>query len=340
MTNLITLIILVIFGSALFSGLEAALFAVSPSKVGVLKEQGRKGSSSLYKIKQKMSRPIIIIVIFNNIINIVGSIFVGLVATDILGSSWIGVVSAVLTFLIIIFGEIIPKTIGENNAERISLFFAPVLLFLTKALFPIVWTLEKLTSGLIKNKNIVSEEEIQMMSHLGTLEGSIEEDEREIIKNVFTLNDRTANDIMTPRTIMKSFEINSVIGDVEEDIYSLVNSRLPVYEGDLDNIKGIVHRKSLLIALAKDEKDKTVGDLMRSELSVPEGIKCDDLIRLFQRKREHLAIVKDEFGGTSGLVTLEDVLEELVGEIIDEEDEIVDFQEEARKKNEEGLMSR
>jgi CBS domain containing-hemolysin-like protein len=333
MTTLITLITFVIIGSAFFSGLEAALFAINQSKVEVLKEQKKRGAESLHKIKEKMSRPIAVIVIGNNIVNIVGSIYVGVVAADVFGNKAIGLISALLTFLIIIFGEILPKTIGENNNEKISLMFAPLLLWATRILLPLVWIIEKLTNRFVTAKNIVSEEEIQMMSHLGTIEGSIEDDEREMIENVFTLNDISAHEIMTPRTVVVAFEGESKIGDIEDDIYDLSYSRIPVYEENIDNITGIVYRKDLLVSLAKDEKDVKVKDFVQEGVFVSEDIKADDLIPMFQRRKAHLAIVKNEFGGTSGIVTLEDVLEELVGEIVDEEDEIVDTRAHARKNN-------
>ena len=334
MTTLILLILFVIIGSGLFSGIEAALFSVPQSRVMMLAEQEKKGSSSLVKIKENLSRAIIIIVIGNNIVNIVGSIFVGVFAARILGNAWLGLISALLTILIIIFGEILPKTIGENYAEKISLFIAPILLVGIKLLKPIVWLLEKLTKRFVIKKKIVSEEELRMLSELGHLEGSIEEDERDIIQKVFTLNDITAHDIMTPRTVLSSFQKNSVVGEIRNAIYDLNNSRLPVYSESIDDIVGICYRKHLLIALAKDQDDRTVGSFMQDVLYVREDMRVDDLLQLFLTRREQMAVVKDEFGGVSGLVTLEDVLEQLVGEIVDEDDEVVDTRAQAQQEAE------
>ncbi|MGB0925409.1 MAG: hemolysin family protein [Minisyncoccia bacterium] len=324
MTTLILLILLVIIGSGLFSGMEAALFSVPQSRVMLLAEQNIKRAVSLLKIKQNLSQAVIVIVIGNNIINIVGSIFVGVVAADLLGSTWLGVVSAILTILIIIFGEILPKTIGENHAEKISLFVAPLLAFAIKVLKPVVWLFEKMTSRFIQIKKIVSEEELQMLSELGHLEGSIEEDERDIIQKVFTLNDMTAADIMTPRTVLSSFQRDAIIGEIRNDIYNLNNSRLPVYNESVDNVIGVCYRKNLLIALAKDQDDRTIESFTQDILYVSEDMRVDDLLQLFLTRREQIAVVKDKFEGTSGLVTLEDVLEQLVGEIVDEDDEVVD----------------
>jgi len=335
MTSLIVLIIVVVLGSACFSGLEASLFAISHSKVELLRQQKRRGSLSLYKIKEKMSRPITAIVIGNNIFNIVGSIYVGYVAANVLGGAALGLVSAVLTLLIIVFGEIVPKTLGSNYAEPVALFCAPGLLLLTKILFPVVWFFEKATNRFVTARTMVSEEEIQMMSHLGSLEGSIEHDEREMIKNVFTLNDLTARDIMTPRTVMDSLQKDIAIGSIRTDLFDEAFSRIPVYGKDTDDIVGVVYRIELLAALARGQDSRVVEEFTQDIMFVDEKMRVDHLLQLFQKKRTHIAVVKSEFGGTSGLVTLEDVLEELVGEIVDETDEIVDPREEARRMHNE-----
>jgi len=335
MTTLILLIMLIILGSAFFSGVEAALFSLPQSKVLVLREQKKRGSEALVKIKENLPRAIMVIVIGNNIVNIVGAIFVGVLASRVFGDALIGVVSAVLTLLIIIFGEILPKTIGENYADKIALAVAPFILFLTKVFSPIIWLLEKLTNPFIKKGKVVSEEEIHMLSEIGHQEGSIEKDERDIIQKVFMLNDLTARDIMTPRTVISAFQKDARIGEIRDEIYQLNNSRIPVYDESIDDIIGVCYRKQLLIALARDEDEKKIEEFTQEVLFVSEDMRVDDLLQLFLTKREQIAVVKDEFGGTSGLVTLEDVLEQLVGEIVDEDDEVMDTrvlaQNEAKK---------
>lgn len=334
MTTLILLIVVIIIGSAIFSGVEAALFSLPKSRIILLVEQEKKGATTLLKIKENLSHAITVIVIGNNIVNIVGSIFVGVLATKVLGSIWLGLVSVLLTIVIIIFGEILPKTIGENYAEKISLFVAPTLSLAVKILFPLVWFLEQLTKHFKVKRKLVSEEELQMLSELGHLEGSIEEDERDIIQKVFTLNDITAHDIMTPRTVVSSFQKNAIIGDVKNDIYDLNNSRLPVYDESIDDIIGVCYRKHLLIALAKDQDHRTIESFMQDVLYVREDMRVDDLLQLFLTRREQIAIVKDDFEGTGGIVSLEDVLEQLVGEIVDEDDEVVDTRIHAQKEAE------
>lgn len=332
MELLIILTVALVMGSGFFSGIEASLFAISQGQAEIFLKQEKRGASSLLEIKKNMGRAITVIVVGNNIVNIVGSIFVGVVAGEVLGNELIGLISAVLTFLIIILGEILPKTIGENYAESIALTMAPFVLVLTKVLYPLVWIIEKLTSPFAVERALVSEDELRLMSDLGHREGVIEDDERAMIENVFRLNDLTARDIMTPRTVMTSLQKDDVLGDIKEEIFEMTNSRIPVYDEDIDDIVGVVHLRDLLEAIAKDEHAKTVGDFTDPALFVSEKLRVDILLTVFQKKREHLAIVKDEFDGTSGLVTLEDVLEELVGEIMDETDEHIDTRAQARSE--------
>ncbi|MCF7835778.1 MAG: hemolysin family protein [Candidatus Marinimicrobia bacterium] len=328
---LVFIAIIILLGSAFFSGVEASLFSVSLSRAKFLATKGKRGAKSFLKIKENIRRPITVIVIFNNVFNIVGSILVGVVATKLLENSWLGLASGVLTFLIIVFGEIVPKSIGENHAEPICLFISRPLLLSTKIFFPFVWIIEKMTKPFTKKNQIISEEEIRILSHLGHLEGAIEEDEEEMIQRVFKLNDLTAKDIMTPRTVVDALDGNRSILELQKTIQSSVHSRLPVFSGNLDNIIGICHQRDLLIALSNMEKEKKITEFKQDVIFVSEKIKADKLLTLFQERKAHLAIVKDEFGGTTGIITLEDVLEELVGEIVDETDKEVDMRAKARR---------
>ena len=332
---LIFVIIAVVLFSGLFSGLEAALFAVSESRVHVLLKNKSRGARALSLIKEKIQRPIVVIVIGNNIANIVGSIAVGAMAASMFGSTELGFISAGLTLAIIIFGEIIPKTLGEHYNEPIALSAAPVLLYMTKILSPVIWILEQVTRGLTKESISISEEDVQVLSEIGHSEGTIEDDEREMIARVFTLNDLTAKDILTPRTVVSSLQKDLSIGALREDIFEIEYSRLPVFDEDVDDMVGIVMHRDVLQEMVKGEDDKKISDLMRDPIYVNENILLDELLPMFQKERAHMAIVADEFGGVLGVVTLEDVLEELVGEIVDETDTIEDTREEARKLAEE-----
>lgn len=339
MQTLILIILIILAGSALLGCIEAALFSVPLSRVKVLAQQGKKGSVSLVKIKENMRRPITVLVIFTDAFNTIGSMMVGVGAAKSLGSAWIGIMSGILTFLLIIFGEIIPKSIGENYAETIGLFVAKPLLYMTKIFSPFIWLIEKITNPFTKEQKIVSEEEIKILSQLGHMEGSIEEDEKNLIQQVFTLNDLTAKDIMTPRTIMVALEGEKTLGEVENEIYSLSHSRVPIYHESMDNVVGVGHQREILIALGRGEKNRKISEFRREALFVPEKMRADGLLPLFQRQRCHLAVVVDEFGGTSGVVTLEDVLEQLVGEIVDEKDREVDTRVEAKRLREKILAN-
>ncbi len=335
MEKLIILILIVIFGSGFFSMVEAALFSVPLNKAKILSEQKKKGAKSLVFIKENISRFITIIVIFNNIFNIVGSMMVGIIALNVLGSVWIGAVSAILTFLIIVFSEIIPKSIGESNAVFISLFLSRPLILVSKLFSPFISIIDFITRPFEKKKGKVSEDEIKILSHLGHIEGSIEADEKEMIQKVFMLNDLTAKDIMTPRTVIEALEGKKTLKETEEKIYSLSHSRIPVFNNNLDNIVGICHQRDLLIALSKNEKNRKIEEFVKNDwlLYVFENMKVDELIPIFQKQKTHLAIVNDGFNGTSGVVTLEDVLEQIVGEIVDETDKETDLREKAKRLN-------
>ncbi len=333
MSQLIITIILVVLGAAVCACLEAAFFSVSLSNAKLLKEKGRRGGASLVKVKEKLHHSIITLVILNNGITIAGSIFVGHLATELYGNAIIGLVSGVLTITIILLGEIIPKMVGENYAKGISLFFAPFVYALTQLFTPITFLLDILTKGFIKKNRVVSEEELRMLSQMGEAEGSIEHDEQVLIQRVFTLNDLVAKDIMTPRMVVEALPMGSTVREVSVILLNKPYSRYPVYTESLDKIVGVVSTTTLLAALARDNDKELVSHFMTSCVFVPEKKRVDDLMGLFLSTRNHMAIVQDEYGGTTGLVTFEDVLEQLVGEIVDETDEVVDLRKHAEDRH-------
>jgi len=333
MTTLVFLILSIIILSAVFSMTEAAIFSISFGKVEALKEKEVTGSKSLSIVKNKISRPIITIVILNNIVNIVGSIFVGFYAAKILGDSFLGIISAILTVLIILFAEIIPKTIGERYHEKISLFVAGPLLFISKIFTPISWLIEVFTDKFSTVRKTTSEEELRILSQIGHKEGYIEQDEKEIIEKVFLMNDHTAKDIMTPRMAVEALDKNKPLSKTTDILGNAPYSRYPVYKDNIDNIVGFVSTVKLLQAITRGESNKNIEDFMSTILSVTEHIKVDQLLVIFQKSKSHMAVVKDEFGGTSGVVTLEDVLEQLVGEIMDETDEVASLRQHIKDKH-------
>ncbi len=342
MLALVIVVVIVILGSAICSGSETALLSVPLIKVRQLAQSKKPSALALLGIRNKINRPIATIVILNNIFNIVGSITIGTLAVDVLGDTWLGVFSGVLTFLIIILGEIIPKTLSERYAENVALFIAIPVKFLTILLTPLVWLVEQVTAPITKGKPIptTNEAEIKFLTKIGYQEGVIEDDEAEMIQHVFQLNDLTASDLMTPRIIVTYLKGDLTLAECQQEIISSQHTRILVIENSIDNVIGLVLKDELLTAMIEDNKEQLIKNLVRQVRFVPETIRADKLLKVFQETREHLAVVLDEYGGVAGVVTLEDVLEVLTGEIVDETDRNVDLQEIARKKRKRLLQSR
>ncbi|MGL5832612.1 MAG: hemolysin family protein [Waterburya sp.] len=342
MFALIIVVAVVLSGSAFCSGTEAAILSVSPIKVRQLAQSKKPAALALANIRSRMTRPIATIVILNNIFNIVGSIMIGSMTTKVLDDKWLGIVSGVLTFLIIIFGEITPKTLGQRYAEQISLFVAIPVKFLTIILTPIVWLVEKATSPLVTRQSLptTDEAEIRFLTNIGFQEGVIEDDEAEMIQRVFQLNDLNASDLMSPRIIVTYLKGEQTLAECQAEIIKSQHTRILVINETIDDVTGLVLKDELLTAMIEGNGDRQISTLQRPAHFVPETNRADKLLRVFQENREHLAVVLDEYGGMAGVVTLEDVLEVLTGEIVDETDRNVDLQEIARKKRLRLLKSR
>ena len=341
MLQLLIIVIFVISGSALCSGIEAALFSVSTLKVRQLAQSKNPSAVALLAIRENMNRPIATIVVINNIFNIVGSIITGSIARKVLGDTWLGVFSGVLTFLIIIGAEIIPKTVGERYAETISLFIAIPLAALTLIFTPLVWVLENITAPFTRGKKqpTTNKAEIMLLADIAHQEGIIERDEAQMIQRVFQLNELTAADLMTPRTIVTYLRGNLTLAEAKTDIISSQHTRIIVINETIDEVIGVALKQNLLTAMVEGRKTQKIGTLTRKVGFVPETIRADRLMRNFLEAREHLAVVVDEYGNVSGVITLEDVLEVITGEIVDETDKTIDLQAIARKKRERMLQS-
>ncbi|MGH8001637.1 MAG: hemolysin family protein [Brasilonema sp.] len=341
MLQLVIVVITVILGSALCSGTETALFSVSKLRVRQLAQSKNPSAVALLAIRENMNRPIATIVILNNTFNIIGSILTGNIAAKVLGDSWLGVFSGVLTFLIIIFGEIIPKTIGERYAEQIAILAALPVTGLSIIFTPLVWILETVTAPFSKGKRrpTTNEAEIKLLANIGQQEGIIENNEAEMIQRVFRLNDLTAADLMTPRIMMTYIHGDLTLAESKTNIITSQHSRIIVIDDSIDQVIGFALKQDLLTALVEGKDNQKITTLTRKARFVPETIRADKLLKGFLEIREHLAVVVDEYGNVSGVVTLEDVLEIITGEIVDETDKSVDLQEIARKKRERMLQS-
>jgi CBS domain containing-hemolysin-like protein len=335
-TALIVTAAIVVIGSGLCSSSEAALLSVPILKVRQRAEQKDSRARVLLGIKERINRPITTIVVFNNIFNIVGSILVGRQAAAVFGEAYLGLVSGVLTFFIIVLAEIIPKTIGERFAEPMSLAIAPVILALTKAFTPLVWVLEILTRPFSRQDTLseTDEAEIRFLASLGRRQGVIESDEADMIQRVFKLNDVTAEQLMTPRVCLSAVDGRRSLEEVVLQIADSQHTRIVIYDGSLDTVTGIGIKSKLLATYVRGETATRLSEIAAPVRFVEEHMRADDLLRLFQSSHEHLAVVLDDYGGTAGVVTLEDVIEVVTGSIEDETDESGDLISVARKRRE------
>jgi CBS domain containing-hemolysin-like protein len=309
-----------LFISAFFSAAETALFSISQVKAAHLAKQGGRSDLLIKKMKDDPQRLLTTILIGNNIVNIAASSLATAIALQVGSSHAVGVATGVMTFVILIFGEIFPKTIATRNNVMIARLVVLPLHAIWKLLFPVVLFLNfipRMTER-FQRRAKVTEEELLTMVEVVEQQGQIKEAEKELIHNVFEFDDISASEIMTPRADM--FVVDA---EKELDILEILKSgftRLPVIEGAIDRVVGILNIKDLMLVQASGPGTLDPRRIMRPPYFVPEHKKLDNLLKGFNRRKQHMAIVVDEHGGVSGLVTLEDALEELVGEIVDETD--------------------
>ncbi|MFH1284506.1 MAG: hemolysin family protein [Candidatus Peregrinibacteria bacterium] len=322
----ILVLILLVLLSAVFSGSETALVSITSSKVNELVAQKVRHSSVLKKLKRNPHRLLITILIGNNVVNIGASVYAAVIFTKAFDSSGIGIATGVMTFLILVFGEITPKSFAHQHAVGVSLLVARLIYSLQIILFPLVWVFEKIVNFVnrlvgSKKGTTVTEGEIVAMLSIGAAEGTIEKQEKELIENVLEFNDIEVEEVMMPRVHIEALDSNMNLQDAVSFVLRHTHTRLPVYNGDLDNIIGIISIKELLGFYDKYPPNKKLSKLkLTPPLEIPLSKKINKLFSEFQRKHQHMALVIDDHGGTAGLVTMEDLLEEIVGEIVDEFD--------------------
>ena len=324
---LISIIVVALFFSAFFSSIETALSSASITRIKKMADNKERGARKAVILIENYERTIITILIGNNLVNIGAStvssfIFTNLIFNNPTASSFVS--TFVMTFLIITFGEIIPKTYAKNHASIVSVKLAGILWFFYKFFYPIAFLFLALQKAIMKKEpevQVVTNEELETIIDNMEDEGLIDEDHADIIQGALSLGNKSVGDIMTPRVDMLSVEVNMPIDDILEEFFTSQYSRLPVYEGDKDNILGILQQKDFLSKVIKSDDNFLVKDLITEPLFVSKLTKVDDLIKEMQEAKKHFAIVADEYGGTDGIVTMEDALEELVGEIYDEYDE-------------------
>jgi len=313
--------------SGFFSGLEVALVGTSQATVERLVKEKAKGARSLQKLKSNPGWMMSSVNLGNNLVNIGSASLATVVAIQIFGENGLGIAVGVMTFLIIIFGEVTPKTYCNANATKISLRFSRVLLTFSYVFYPAVWILEKISRGIIKVTGssyfppALTGEEIRGIIDQGHKDQALETHERDLLHGALQFNDSVIRSVMVPRTKMFCLQNDISLEEAADLIHKSGHSRIPIYGKNFDDIIGILHVRDILKHLKDvDLQKKRVGELVREPIYVSQEKQMSSLLKQMQTKNMHMAIVVDEFGGVEGIVTLEDLIEEIVGEIYDETD--------------------
>ena len=336
-SDVIQLLVLVVLLSlsAFFSSSETALTTVNKIRVRSLAESGDQRAIILTKVIEEQGKMLSAILIGNNLVNLSASSLMTTLTIELLGSKAVGIATGILTLLILVFGEITPKTLSTISAEKISLKNAKIIYTFMRALTPVIFVVNKMSLGVLTlmhvdpnaKHDVITEDELRTIVDVGHEEGVIESEERKMINNVFDFGDSTAKDVMIPRIDMTFIDINFSYDELMAVFSEDMHTRFPVYEDNTDNVIGIINMKDLLV-YPKD-KPFSIRNILREPYFTYEYKATADLMIEMRKASVNLAIVLDEYGATAGLVTLEDLLEEIVGEIRDEydEDEVEDIKE-------------
>jgi CBS domain containing-hemolysin-like protein len=318
------LLVLLVF-SGVFSGSETALVALTRARVEALVREGRRGASALYRLKKDPSAMLTTILIGNNLVNIAASALATVIATREFGSAGPGIAVGALTFFILVFGEITPKSLATRYPERISLFIAYPLLVFMRMIYPFVWFFGHFTGwvhrmmGGESDPTVTESELIGMLGH-GVQEGAIEHHERKIIERVFAFNDLKVRDVMTPKGKMFTLDGMLTVAEAIPLVSQARYSRIPLFEGQSDNLTKVLYMRDLLKASANGQMEERLVNIGHNPLFVSQYQAIDELFKTFKRRNRMFSIVVDEYGDVRGIATLEDLLEELVGELYDESD--------------------
>ncbi len=308
--------------SAFFSGDETALVSTSMVKAKTLLRQKKKHADTLYRLKQNPHKLIITILIGNNLVNIGSASLATVLFTEMFGSSGIGMATGIMTFLILVFGEITPKTYCAQNAERISLMVARPIEILSIVLSPLVVVFEVISKAMSrvlgsKKEQQISEDELRTIVTMGRQEGILGRETARIMQNVIEFEETKVTDIMTPKSGVEMIDGEMRLKDVISYVVRTPYSRYPVYVKDTDNIVGILDIDDVLMYAQKNRLGTKIRSIVRKAYFVPETKEIDDLLKEFEGSDTPIAVVVDEYGHVSGVVTVEDILEEIVGEIFD-----------------------
>lgn len=323
------IIIVLIFLSGFFSSAETAFSTLNRVRMRNLEEEGSKKAARVNKILESYSKMLSAILIGNNIVNLTASSLTTAFVIGVCGNAYIGVGTGILTIVVLLGGEIIPKTWANLNSEKLALAYSSVIYALMKVMTPVIFIVDLLSNGILKllhvdpNKKMdtITESELKTYVDVSHEDGQIESDEREMIYNIFEFSDTCVKDIMIPRTNMVTVNADESVNDLIKVFHESMYTRIPVYQEDKDSMIGFVNIKDLFIARISGQKNITLKSLLREAYYTYEYKKNADLLLEMREKSMNVAFVLNEYGSTVGMVTLEDLLEELVGEIRDEYDE-------------------
>lgn len=318
----IVLVIVMMIFSALFSGTETAYSSVNKLRLKNYEAQGNKKATKALKLANKFDDVLTAVLIGNNIVNIATSSVSTLIFVDWFGASGAGISTAVVTVLVLVFCEVLPKSYAKRNAEKLTLLFATPLSALVTVLKPFVWILNRMSS-VFKGGDAptVTEDELKYMIDEIEEEGIIEEQESELVKSALDFDETTVNEILIPRVKVIGVEITDSVENIKEIFSKEMYSRMPVFEKSLDNIIGIITNKAFFKMLVEGKSD--IHKIIQEVPHIADTNLISEAMKFMQKAKVHLAVVTDQYGGTKGIITLEDIIEELVGEIYDEDDEII-----------------
>ncbi len=323
MHNIIIIVVLLVF-SAMFSSSETAFSSVNKIRLKNYAAQGNKRAEKALKIANAFDDALTAILVGNNIVNILSTSISTVLFTQLLGPGGVGVATAVMTVLVLIFGEIMPKSYAKNNAEKCALFFAGFLSVIVKIMTPVTFIFKQLQKLFISkdvNQPSVTEDELKYIIDEIEEQGVLEEQESDLVRSALEFDEITVDEILIPRVNVTAIERGADIEEIKEKFITDMYSRLPVFEKTIDNIVGVITNKSFFKLINDGGSD--IDSIIQDVIHISDLKLISEALREMQKKKMHMAVVMDQYGGTKGIITMEDIIEELVGEIYDENDEII-----------------
>lgn len=319
--NLLILLTLVIL-AAFFSAAEVVFLSLSDAKIMTMIMAEKKNSSLVERLKSEPRTLLISILIGSNIVTVAATSLATVIFARYFESAVIGITTGIMTMVLLVFGEIVPKSFAASHSPLLSRYFAPILLFFKKLFLPIIWVMERITNSLVggHKSEKISEEELRALAMTGVEQGAIEKSEGVMIEKLFKFNDISAEDIMTPRVELVYVLDTSSVEEIAIEIEKYGITRCLIAKETTDNVLGFVHAQDVLLAFRNNKEKENVTALIRPIIFVPKQMLINNILKEFQKRKIHIAVVLDEYGGTDGIITLEDIIEELVGEIVDEHD--------------------